>query len=237
LALFDAVLGSGLSSVLALRLDAGVLRSQARSGGLVPLLSGLVPTPADRDSAASFAAKLADLTSIEREGTVLDLVRAEVAAVLGKSSGEAIPPTRAFKDLGIESLALVELCKRLSVVTGLRVSTTHVFDHPTAAELAESLLERAQDHTRPGVRAELGRLESMLAAIPADDPGRAQLAAQLRALAADLEGSRPAEPDDGLAASRLAAASDDELFDFIDKQVGPVDAVTAGSEKEPRDGR
>jgi acyl transferase domain-containing protein/NADPH:quinone reductase-like Zn-dependent oxidoreductase/acyl carrier protein/NADP-dependent 3-hydroxy acid dehydrogenase YdfG len=140
LALFDAVLGSGLSSVLALRLDAGVLRSQARSGGLVPLLSGLVRVPARRAAPASLSAKLPGLAPAERERAVVELVRTEAAAVLGHASADAIPTTRAFKDMGFDSLAAVDLRNRLATATGLRLDATLAFDYPTAAELADHLL-------------------------------------------------------------------------------------------------
>ncbi|NYS19653.1 SDR family NAD(P)-dependent oxidoreductase [Streptomyces sp. SJ1-7] len=163
LALLDRVLTTpGTSAVVPVRFD---LRSlQARSGGGLPaLLRGLV-RPARRavgtdgadgvEVAHSLARRLAGLTRAERGEALLDLVRGQVAAVLGHEGAERIAPARAFNEMGFDSLAAVELRNRLSAATGIPLTATLVFDHPTPGALADHLAGRlgttteAADRTR-----------------------------------------------------------------------------------------
>jgi acyl carrier protein len=191
---------------------------------LPPILRGFVRIPSRRQASAagSLTAELAGLTQAEREDRVLGLVRGEAAAVLGHQSAEGIEADKAFMELGFDSLAAVEMRNRLGAATGMELPATLIFDYPNAAALAGYLVDQIDQGGRATVDLELNQLELTLAAIPAEDPRRANLAVHLRALAADLESSgqgeaRAAEVD------RLEQASDEELLDFIDEQVGQVD--------------
>ncbi|WP_345702242.1 type I polyketide synthase, partial [Streptomyces avermitilis] len=67
------------------------------------------------------------------------LVRSHIATVLGHTTPDTIPPDRAFRDLGFDSLTAVELRNRLSRTTGLRLPTTLAFDHPNPTTLTHHL--------------------------------------------------------------------------------------------------
>ncbi|MEH1017812.1 beta-ketoacyl synthase N-terminal-like domain-containing protein, partial [Micromonospora sp. CPCC 206060] len=140
LALLDTGLVAGTSALVPVRLDLAALRSRDQQPQA--LLRGLVGTPVRRRRAAQasdatgLAAQLAGLGTAEREAALVDLVRAEVAGVLGHASADAVESGRAFKELGFDSLTGVELRNRLAKVTGLRLPATLVFDHPSAVALA-----------------------------------------------------------------------------------------------------
>ncbi|MFF3489678.1 SDR family NAD(P)-dependent oxidoreductase, partial [Streptomyces sp. NPDC002701] len=165
-ALFDAALTSGEAVVLPIRLDLAALRGQED----VPhLLRGLVRTRRRRSAAGGTAAtaglvqRLEALGAEERREVLLDLVRGQIAVVLGHSGAQTVNPDRAFQDLGFDSLTAVELRNRLGKTTGLRLSATVVFDYPTAHALVGYLLDEL-----------FGGVESAVAvsALPsvADDP-------------------------------------------------------------------
>ncbi|MEO3810450.1 beta-ketoacyl synthase N-terminal-like domain-containing protein, partial [Sphaerisporangium sp. B11E5] len=63
----------------------------------------------------------------------------EVAAVLGFADPGRVDPEATFRELGIDSLGLVELRDRLGTLFGGELSTATLFSHPTAAALARHL--------------------------------------------------------------------------------------------------
>ncbi|WP_344551264.1 beta-ketoacyl synthase N-terminal-like domain-containing protein, partial [Streptomyces spororaveus] len=146
LALFDAARRTTDALLVPLPLDLAALRAQARSGMLPDLLRGLVRVPVRRAAGQGSAAggsalrtRLAGMPADERDAALLDLVRTEVAAVLGHASTDEVPADRAFKELGFDSLTSVELRNRLGAATGERLSATLVFDYPTPHALADFL--------------------------------------------------------------------------------------------------
>ncbi|MFE4646159.1 SDR family NAD(P)-dependent oxidoreductase, partial [Streptomyces sp. NPDC056730] len=142
LALFDAALATGLPAVAPVRLDLPVLRTQ---GEIPPLLRGLIRTPGRRaaaqvsETAGGLAQRLTGLNAAERREILLDLVRGQVAQVLGHTDAAEVEASRQFQDLGFDSLTAVELRNGLNTVTGLRLPATMVFDYPTPSALADHM--------------------------------------------------------------------------------------------------
>ncbi|GFN01286.1 hypothetical protein Sfulv_60960 [Streptomyces fulvorobeus] len=143
-ALFDAALAAGDAVVAPVRLDLAVLRAL---GDVPVLLRSLVRVRSRRavaavgGVAAGLVERLSALTVVERQEVLLDLVRGQVALVLGHADANAVNPERAFRELGFDSLTAVELRNRLNTVTGLRLSATLVFDYPTVETLVAHLLD------------------------------------------------------------------------------------------------
>ncbi|WP_326830209.1 SDR family NAD(P)-dependent oxidoreductase [Streptosporangium sp. NBC_01810] len=143
MALFDAAVASSESAVAAVRLNMSALRAHEE---LPPMLTGLVPAVRRSTAAApqvrsKLPQRLAPLGAAERLEVLLDVVRIEVALVLGHATPDTVEVRREFRELGFDSLTAIELRNRLNAATGLRLSATLVFDYPTPTVLAKHLLD------------------------------------------------------------------------------------------------
>jgi acyl transferase domain-containing protein len=98
-------------------------------------------------------AELGQLDEAERARLLLQLVRAEAAAVLGYSDVAEVDPGRPFAELGLTSISAVELRSRLSAATGLRLPSTLAFDSPTARAVVDFIAGQLSGERRPGAEA------------------------------------------------------------------------------------
>ncbi|MEU5938239.1 SDR family NAD(P)-dependent oxidoreductase [Micromonospora sp. NPDC047548] len=141
LAALDTALRDRPVTLAPLRIDPAAVRTDA---GIPALLRALVRPPrrlrraADTPGGAT-AGRFAGRSGPDRVRALRDLVRAQVAAVLGYDSAEAVEPDRAFSELGFDSLSAVELRNALGAATDLRLPATLVFDYPTADAVAAYL--------------------------------------------------------------------------------------------------
>ncbi|GAB1639958.1 hypothetical protein KRMM14A1259_03810 [Krasilnikovia sp. MM14-A1259] len=160
LALLDTALTRDEALLVPARFDLPKLRAQAAGAadiGQVPALwRALVQPGAARRTATSAVAgadglreQLSALSAADRLKTLSDLVRTQVAAVLGHAGPATIEAGRAFTDLGFDSLTAVELRNRLNTATGLRLPATLVFDYPNPNALAAHLRDRLVGDDEP----------------------------------------------------------------------------------------
>ncbi|WP_460748394.1 SDR family NAD(P)-dependent oxidoreductase, partial [Micromonospora schwarzwaldensis] len=119
--------------------------TSARPSALLAGLPEAQATIADAEPGPSddstLAAELRALAGPQRQQKILELVRTHAATALGHDNAQAIPPDRAFRDLGFDSLTAVELRNRLATATGLSLPATLVLDYPTPQGLTNHLTD------------------------------------------------------------------------------------------------
>ncbi|MEV4969688.1 type I polyketide synthase [Streptomyces scopuliridis] len=228
LALFDAASARDEALVAPVRIAAGAGPATVSStDGIPAVLRGLVRTKrrtaAARSRATGLTGRLEGLTAEAREAALVELVRTETAAVLGHATPDAVPADRDFSRLGFDSLMAVELRTRLTAATGVRLSATLVFDHPTplavAGHLMPALFGADTSGTEGSPLAALDRLEAAFTDGTLDEVTRTGVAGRLRRLLARWDGAVP-ETGEAVVTERIEAASADEILAFIDNELG-----------------
>jgi acyl carrier protein len=175
--------------------------------------------PAEAEATpADFASRLTGLPPAEQERVVLDHVRDAIARVLGHAGAEEIDANRPFKEIGFDSLTAVELRNRLRAATGLKLPATLVFDHPTPSALAGFLLS-ALVGDEVSVLGELDRIEALVSGVSPEDAAFGLITSRLQTMLNKLGEARASDGRPG-AAQRLEGATDDEIFDFIHRELG-----------------
>ncbi|MEV0698646.1 type I polyketide synthase [Saccharopolyspora sp. NPDC050389] len=157
------------------------------------------------------AAQLAAAPGSEKRKILLKAVQSLAAVVLRHAESARIAPGQPFKELGFDSITAVEFRNRLNSITGLHLPVTVLFDHPTAEALVERL------HTAlvpaPSIAAALDGLESALS-------GQQMSEVDRRRLAEIVDSWLPDSPQSDGVAARLESASNEEIIEFINRELG-----------------
>ncbi|OBF97536.1 polyketide synthase [Mycobacterium sp. 852014-52450_SCH5900713] len=202
LELIDTALIVDEPFLLPAHIDLAALRVKFDGGTLPPMFVDLINAPTRRQVDDSLAAaksksallqRLEGLPGDEQQAVLLDLVRANIATVLGNSSPESIDPDRAFQELGFDSLTAVEMRNRLKSATGLALSPTLIFDYPNSAALAGYMhreLVGAAEQQSPAAAPGEAEIQRAVGSIPVKRLRQAGVLELLLALANEADGGR-----------------------------------------------
>jgi NAD(P)-dependent dehydrogenase (short-subunit alcohol dehydrogenase family)/acyl carrier protein len=142
----DVALARPETQLLPVRLELASLRHALGDAEAPPLLRDMLQRTTEghraevMEPAQSLDTRMADASEAERPALLLDLVRSEVADVLGLPGPDSVPADRALRSLGIDSLTMVQLRKRLAKRLNTTLPATLVFDYPTAEAIVGFLL-------------------------------------------------------------------------------------------------
>ncbi|MGV9546434.1 SDR family NAD(P)-dependent oxidoreductase, partial [Nocardia beijingensis] len=147
---FDAALRSDHANLAPMHFNAGALRHDL--GDVPAVLRGFMrksATPSAAAPTSSLGTRLSRVPEARRAAVVLDVVRVQAAAVLGRASADEISAEERFGEIGFDSLGGVEFRNRLAKATGLSLPSTLVFDYPTASAVANFVLSRVEGLAKP----------------------------------------------------------------------------------------
>ncbi|MGQ4331088.1 acyltransferase domain-containing protein [Streptomyces hayashii] len=214
--------------------------------------AGTTPRPVDLpafedhgpDTGETWTDRVRALPDEQQTEALVDLVCRTVAAVLEADPADAVPPDKAFKEMGLGSLSAVQLRNRLRDTTGLHLPATIAYDHPTPAALARhlatTLFEAANAAAAMGSTGDgceptdpeaalltaleeadeaLDRLRAVPATTARPEADR-RIDERLKSLTDKTRRMRHVDTDDDSATDRFATATDDEMFALIEERFG-----------------
>ena len=169
LALLDAALSTRTSCFVPARLNLVQMQRSLEGGDAPALLSSLLPRKAPRASSARVGQALLELLSglsvAERQTRVREVVRGEVAAVLGVKEARSLNASKGFTELGFDSLMALELSRRIQQRTGVTTPKTLSFDHPNVDSVCQWLLSELEPQVLESARVAPQRAASVEDAI------------------------------------------------------------------------
>jgi amino acid adenylation domain-containing protein/thioester reductase-like protein len=140
---------------LAVAYDLNKLKAyQEASGGISKLFQSLLT---GRSHAASTQSRdiqelfqdTSPSVKTQHAALMLGIVTKEIAKIVGFASAADLDVLRPLQELGVDSLTAILTRNRLAALTGLKLSTKLVFDHPNIQALSQFLLSQVYESLTP----------------------------------------------------------------------------------------
>ena len=138
IALLENALRSGDAQLAALRLEMDRLPTRWKQRPLFEFLAPQGPlsaAPATQDS--KFLAAYRQAPESQQRSLLLTQLQCLVAQTIGANCSKSVPVDQALSDMGLDSLASLELCNNLEENLNIPVPSTLVYDYPTLSDMAD----------------------------------------------------------------------------------------------------
>jgi len=223
LELFDTALTANRPVLIAARLDLATL---THTPTLPPLFNKLItrrrPTTTPHNPTTALTQRLAELTPTAQHNLLTELITEHLATILGHPHPNTINTGDTFADLGMDSLTALELRNQLKTTTGLTLSPTIIFNHPTPTTLATHLTEQLTNFVESdGV--DLGHIDAMITQFEEvvahshwDATQKSRVAARIESVLASM---RSVDHDGDTGDIDIDTATDSELFKMIEGEL------------------
>lgn len=139
LSILAQAIRSDETHLVAMRFDARAWAAARRA--VPPLLLAMAEGALPSESAARMPDQLVAMDTTERRRHLENVIREQLALVL-RIAPARIDRLQSFRGLGVDSLMALELRTRLESLTGLTLSATMAWSHPSVMALAEHLATR-----------------------------------------------------------------------------------------------
>ncbi|PTL81638.1 type I polyketide synthase [Vitiosangium sp. GDMCC 1.1324] len=139
---FEHLLHGAPTTVAVADVDWTKYLKMVSSPGLARLYSllGQGSARAEPPQVGALLTRLTQEPEEQREATLIEFLRGQVASVVGLASADAVEVTQPLLELGFDSLMAVELKNRVESSLGCTLSPSLLFDHPTLEQLGRHLL-------------------------------------------------------------------------------------------------
>ncbi len=143
IALLEMALVQDSPQLAAVRLDISQLPARWRERSLFEsLITNAAGSDRETEPESAFLRLYRETPDTQRAGAMLTHLQCLVAHTLGKDDPKSIPTDQALSDLGLDSLASLELCNNLEESLNTAIPSTLVYDYPTLVNMADYFVER-----------------------------------------------------------------------------------------------
>ena len=155
LQILEALYRSDVTQIGVLPIDWSAFLKQFPNNEIFPFFAEILPSSEEKiQQQTEFLQQLEAATTSDRNSLLINCIRSHVAKILGIEPPESVEIEQGLSELGMDSLASVELRNKLQTSLQCTLPSTLIFDYPTIAAIADYLDKKILSPTSSKVERE-----------------------------------------------------------------------------------